>query len=256
MTRTVGIGSGVIVVPGRRVGSQNDSLITMMMSGFSSGTMSGASFCCERALIASSRIALRRGDLGHGHIERKGDGEAVAVIVLLLVPHDRGYLQPVARPREGRIVHHRPEEQQRRQGHGQPREPRAFSVNRGARRRQKRHAVTNNATATMADRGEKQRGTGSLAHEQRHEFDDLPGIEEIGRVERIAEVERLLLADKGKPQRNRRQQEQGNDRRGRAGRRRIRSAARTGRPSSSRDGMAAGRTAASAQASRARSVRP
>ena len=38
-SRTVGIGSGVIVTPGNFVGSQKDSLITMMMSGLSAGTL-------------------------------------------------------------------------------------------------------------------------------------------------------------------------------------------------------------------------
>lgn len=36
--RTLGIGSGVMVTPGNSVGSQKDSLMTMMTSGFSAGT--------------------------------------------------------------------------------------------------------------------------------------------------------------------------------------------------------------------------
>ena len=47
--RTVGMGSGVMVTLGNVVGSQKDSLMTTMMSGFSSGT---EAVICGRSIAA------------------------------------------------------------------------------------------------------------------------------------------------------------------------------------------------------------
>ena len=46
------------------------------------------------------RIAGWRRDMRHRHVEGKGQRKAVGGIVLLLVPHDRDDLQPVAGPGE------------------------------------------------------------------------------------------------------------------------------------------------------------
>ena len=56
---------------------------------------------------------------------------------------------------------------------------------------------------TMASAGHR-----PFAHQERHQFDDLAGIEEVGRIERIAEIERFLVADEGQRQRQRRDDHQ------------------------------------------------
>ena len=48
----------------------------------------------------------------------------------------------------------------------------------------------------------------AVIDQQRQQFENLAGIEEIGRIERVAQIHALLAADPGRDQHQRRQDEQ------------------------------------------------
>ena len=75
-------------------------------------------------------------------------------VVFLLVPHHRNDLQPVARPGEGREVHDRHEEGERRQGHRPAGRAACRMRIAGKRRRQKRQSATSRTSAGDAADGD------------------------------------------------------------------------------------------------------
>ena len=54
---------------------------------------------------------------------------------------------------------------------------------------------------------ERDGGARPVVHQQRQQLEYLPGIEEVGRIERITEITRLLAADPGKREHQRADQQ-------------------------------------------------
>jgi hypothetical protein len=100
-------------------------------------------------------IAARRLDIGHRHVEGEGEQEAVVAIVLLLVPHHRHDVQPVADIGERVGIHERQEAADQGQGDEEPEKLR--------RRRELRKvaASEHEQIAEQREQGEHTQGPGA-----------------------------------------------------------------------------------------------